>query len=353
MIDKATDIRKGEELDVPALTAYLRSHLDNFEGELAIKQFPGGYSNLTYLLTAGGKDYVLRRPPFGAKIKTAHDMGREFKVLSLLKPVYGKVPTPMVYCEDESVIGAPFYVMEKVTGVIIRNRPPKGIDLTPELLRSLSEATIDNLADLHSIDVVSTGLIEMGKPEGYVQRQVEGWTRRYVKAETDKIPSMDAAAEWMKANMPADGAPTFIHNDYKYDNLVLNPDDFTDIQAVLDWEMATVGDPLMDFGTTLGYWTEPSDGEALKPFGLTWLPGNMNREEVVKRYFERRNLPEQDMLFYFVFGTFKIGVIAQQIYKRFKAGLTKDPRFGALIFVVNAAGDTARKAIESGKISNF
>ena len=194
MIDSATEIRKGEELDLDNLSSFVRTKLDGFSGDLSVRQFPGGYSNLTYLLTSGEKEYVLRRPPFGAKIKTAHDMGREYKVLSLLKPVYGKVPTPLLYCEDESVIGAPFYIMERVKGVILRNKAPKGIDLTPELLRSLSEATIDNMAALHAIDVQETGLIQMGKPEGYVQRQVEGWIRRYFKAETDQVPAMNAAA---------------------------------------------------------------------------------------------------------------------------------------------------------------
>ena len=353
MIDSAKSVRTGEELDIPQLSTYLKNEVGLDPSGLEVKQFPGGFSNLTYLLTIGEQEYVLRRPPFGAKIKTAHDMGREFRVLSLLKPLYGKVPSPLSYCEDESVLGAPFYIMERVKGVILRNKAPKGVDLTPELFQALSAATIDNLANLHNIDIEATGLVQMGKPEGYVERQVKGWSKRYFKSQTDEIPSMDATAAWMEENMPADGAPSFIHNDYKYDNLVLNPADLTDILAVLDWEMATVGDPLMDLGTTLGYWTEAGDSQALKPFGLTWHPGNMTRQEVVERYFTQRGLPVQDMLFYFVFGTFKIGVIAQQIYKRFKAGLTKDPRFGALIYVVQAAGATAQQAIHSGQISNF
>jgi aminoglycoside phosphotransferase (APT) family kinase protein len=351
MIDQAQKVREGESLDVEKLKSYLEEQTDDFGGDVAIRQFPSGYSNLTYLLKIGEKEYVLRRPPFGANIKSAHDMGREYKVLSALKPIYGQVPQPVLYCQDESVIGAPFYLMERVEGIILRNKPPQGMELTPNLMRSISEAAVDNLADLHNLDLQSSGLISMGKPEGYVQRQVEGWTKRYYNAETDKIDGMDKTARWMQENQPAESTVAFIHNDYKYDNLVLDPKNPSNIIAVLDWEMATVGDPLMDLGTSLGYWAEANDSPALKPFNLTWTPGNLTRQEVVERYARRRGMEVPDMLFYYVFGAFKIGVIVQQIYARYKKGYTQDPRFAGLIHVVQACAANAEKAMQSGKIS--
>ncbi len=352
-IDKAVAAREGEAPNVEKLKNYLSSQLPGFNGELFIEQFPGGYSNLTFLLKTSGKEFVLRRPPVGANIKSAHDMGREFNVLTGLKPVYKPIPTPILFCEDENIIGSPFYIMERMKGIILRNKIPKGMDLTPATMRSISESAVDNLAGLHSIDLGTTGLINMGKPEGYIQRQVEGWIKRYVAAETDAIEDMNKIADWMRGNMPTDGSPAFIHNDYKYDNLVLDPENLNNIIAVLDWEMATVGDPLMDLGTSLGYWGEANDSEALKPFNLTWLPGNLTREEVVQRYAATKNISIPDMLFYYVFGSFKIGVIVQQIFSRYKKGFSKDERFAGLIHVVKACAENAQKAIQYKRISNF
>jgi aminoglycoside phosphotransferase (APT) family kinase protein len=299
------------------------------------------------------KEYVLRKPPKGANIKSAHDMGREFKVLSALKPVYKPIPTPILFCDDATIIGSPFYIMERIQGIILRNKIPKGMELTPEIMRLISESAVDNLAALHSIDLATTGLISMGKPEGYIQRQVEGWIKRYINAETDEIEHMHKTAEWMQANMPLEGTTAFIHNDYKYDNLVLDPSNLNNIIAVLDWEMATVGDALMDLGTSLGYWAEAGDSDALKPFNLTWLPGNLTREEVVQHYSSVKNIPVPNMLFYYVFGSFKIGVIVQQIYARYKKGFTNDERFAGLIHVVKACAANAQKAIRYNRISNF
>ncbi len=352
-LDKAAQIRAGEELNVEALTRYLQQQLPHKPQSIEVKQFPSGYSNLTYLIQAGQHEYVLRRPPFGANIKSAHDMGREYRVLAALKPTYGKVPTPVLYEADETVLGAPFYMMERVKGIILRNKPPKGLDLTPELMQRISEATVDNMVALHTLDLEANGLAGMGKPDGYIQRQVEGWTQRYQKAETDTVENMNKVANWLLQNMPADNTAAFIHNDYKYDNLVLNAQEPWNITAVLDWEMATVGHPLMDLGTTLGYWAEPADHDALKPFNLTWMPGNLTRQQVAQRYAERTGTPMDDLVFYFAFGAFKIGVIVQQIYARFKKGLTKDPRFAALIFVVHACANNAAQAIELNRISDL
>jgi len=350
MIDEPKNIRPGEGLDLEKLKAYFESHLPGFTGHLEFSQFPSGFSNLTYLLKSEENEYVLRRPPFGANIKGGHDMSREFKVLSALKDVYAKVPKPVLFCDDHEVMGADFYLMKRVKGVILRGQAPKEIELKPALMRSISETTVDHLAELHLIDLEATGLADFGKPEGYTERQVEGWIGRYYKSETDKIPQMDEAASWMQQHIPEQPQVSLIHNDYKYDNLILNPNNLDEIVAVLDWEMATIGNPLMDMGTSLAYWAEAGDSDVLKPFSLTWLPGNFTRKEFVERYEEQTGFDLTDQLFYYVFGAFKIGVIIQQIYARYKKGLTRDPRFANLIYAVMACGENAAKALEKNKI---
>lgn len=260
MTDQPAPTRPGEELDIVRLQAYLLEHLPGAKGRLEVLQFPSGFSNLTYLLRLGERELVLRRPPFGANIKTAHDMGREYRILSALKPVYPKVPRPLLYCPDDSVIGAPFYLMERLHGVVLRTQPPP--DLTPELMRRICQAALEALVELHSLDYQKAGLGDLGRPEGYVERQVRGWTERYQKARTETVPGMEQAMEWLTAHIPASSSAALIHNDFKYDNLLLNPADLTQVMAVLDWEMATLGDPLMDLGTTLGYWAEPDDPPA-------------------------------------------------------------------------------------------
>jgi aminoglycoside phosphotransferase (APT) family kinase protein len=351
MIDQPTHIRSGEELDVLKLQDHLRDKVPGFDKEITIKQFPGGYSNLTYFVQAGAHEYVLRRPPIGANIKSAHDMEREFTVLTKLYGAgFTKVPHAIHLCVDEYVMGAKFYLMKRVNGVILRNRLPKDIVMNEDSFRALSKSTLDQLVKLHQIDIHASGLDALGKPEGYVQRQVEGWTKRYTNSQTDVITSMNEVAAWMQKNIPITSRTSFIHNDFKYDNLVLNPNDLTDIIAILDWEMATVGDPLMDLGTTLAYWAEASDPDALKPFNLTWMPGNFTRKEVVNYYQQQSGVSADNMVFYYAFGAFKVGVICQQIYYRYKQGLTKDPRFASLIYVIKACGENARRAIERDKI---
>ena len=353
MIDEAKTIRSGEELDHHKLNEFLKEEWKGFGEITEVLQFPGGFSNLTYLLSTADKEYVLRRPPFGAYVKYAHDMSREFDVLNLLYQAYKKIPTPLFYYGHDDLIGASFYIMERVKGVILRNKPPKNTTLTPDLMELISRASITNLVDLHQLDIHDTGLADLGQPEGYVQRQVEGWIKRYENARTDHIRTIEKIIEWIPENMPSAYQASFIHNDYKYDNLVLNPEKLNEIIAVLDWEMATVGDPLMDLGTTLAYWAEPGDNDLLKPFNLTWLPGNLNRESVVDLYFRQRGLKVEDMLFYYVFGCFKVAGIVQQIYARYKKGLTRDPRFENLIHVVSALAANAEKAIELKRISHL
>ena len=351
-IDRPTDVRPGEELDLNKLDVYLREQIPELEGDITLKQFPAGHSNLTYSIRIGERELVLRRPPFGAKIKSAHDMGREYRILSHLVEAYSRVPRPLLNCEDETVLGAPFYVMERSRGVVLRASPPDGLKLPSDLMRNLSENFVDNLVEIHRIDYEAIGLGELGQPAGYVKRQIEGWTRRYQKARTDDIPDVERVAGWLAENMPAEVGAALIHNDYKYDNLVLDPDDLSNIISVLDWEMATVGDPLMDLGTTLGYWVDPNDMPEMKTvsFGLTTLPGNLNRGEIAQRYAEKSGYDISNILFYYVYGLFKIIVIVQQIYARYAAGLTKDERFAMFIHVVRLLGRAAVIAIEKGQI---
>ncbi|MBY0433590.1 MAG: phosphotransferase family protein, partial [Cyclobacteriaceae bacterium] len=233
LIDQPVEIRKGEELDLVKLNEYIQNSAPDLGKVVHQHQFAGGYSNLTYLLTSDKGDFILRRPPFGAAIKSAHDMGREFKVLSLLRQYYPKVPRPYVHCEDSAVLGAPFYLMERLHGVILRPASVKEIKLEASQMQKISEALIDNLAMLHSLDISATGLIQLGKPEGYIQRQVEGWTKRYTAAETDTIDTINEVMPWLINNQPPDAPPAFLHNDYKYDNVVLNEKDLTDIVGVL------------------------------------------------------------------------------------------------------------------------
>lgn len=354
IIDQPSHVRAGEELDIVSLADYLAAHLADVNGLLVIEQFPRGFSNLTYLLRIGEREMVLRRPPFGANIKSAHDMGREYKVLAGLTQVYPKVPRPLLYCTDEAVIGAPFYVMERVKGVILRAQSASALDLTPDLMQKLSTAAIDNLAAIHAVDYSAAGLADLGKPQGYVQRQIEGWARRYRNAQTDEWPNLEQAITWLAAHLPAESGAALIHNDYKYDNFVLNPADLTQIIAVLDWEMCTIGDPLLDLGTTLGYWIEPNDPHALASmFGLTTLPGNLDRGQLVERYQASSGRIIGDPLFYYVYGLFKIAVIIQQIYFRYQQGHTHDARFANLSQVVRDYGQMAVLALDKGRIHHL
>ncbi len=347
-IDEARAVRNGEELDAPRLSAFLAAHLPEGAGSLRIEQFPHGHSNLTYLLRVGDRELVLRRPPFGNRVKSAHDMKREFLVLDRLSRVYDPAPRPLLYSDDESILGAPFYVMERRRGLILRGAkaPP------PAILRTIGESLIDTLAQLHAVDFRAAGLGELGRPEGYVERQVTGWARRYHDAKTDELPDLEAVAAWLETARPAESGAALIHNDFKFDNLLLDPDDPSRIVAVLDWEMATVGDPLMDLGTTLGYWVEPTDPTPLRQLvlGPTACPGCLSRREAVARYEAATGRAVENLLFYYVFGLFKVAVIAQQIYARFVRGATSDPRFAALGTAVGALGRGAALAIETGKV---
>jgi len=333
LVDEAVAVRAGEALDAGRLGAYLAQHVPGLELPLTVRQFPSGFSNLTYLLTAGDVELVLRRPPFGTRPKSGHDMGREFRVLAALKRGFAECPNPVHNCTDESVIGAPFYVVERIRGIILRRDYPPELPATPQLVRAQQMALVDTLASLHGLDYRALGLAELGRPDGYVARQVEGWTGRYARAQTADVPSAQRVTGWLASNLPPESpVAALIHNDYKLDNVVFDVDSPARLIGVLDWEMTTIGDPLMDLGCSLAYWIEAGDDADLLATRMlpTHLPGSLARTEVLERYAARagRKLPE--FVFYRVFGLFRLAVIVQQIYYRFHHGQTRDPRFGAL-----------------------
>lgn len=364
MTTDTTDVRAGEELDIEKLKTFLRSELVKPEAEISVEQFPGGSSNLTYLVRLGTDEYVLRRPPFGNTVKTAHNMRREYDALSKLSAAYAPAPRPLLFCDDEVVIGSEFYLMERRRGLVVRNRlsplqlPRRAAGLAERFETDggyqveVCRAFVANLSELHSLDPASNGLSGLGKSDGYNRRQVEGWTKRYFEAKTHDWPQIEDAIEWLNADTPAEFGTAIIHNDYKFDNVMLDPSDLTQVTAVLDWEMVTIGDPLMDLGTTLGYWISPEAGDELMsmPFNPRALMEAISRQQLAEMYAEAsgRELPE--LLFYYVFGTFKIAVIAQQIYARFVRGHTKDPRFARFDRFVSALGSIASNAFDRGRI---
>jgi aminoglycoside phosphotransferase (APT) family kinase protein len=354
LIDASRPIRAGEEIELQRLTAFLAESVPELadSGSIELRQFPSGHSNLTYLLRANGKEYVLRRPPFGSKVKSAHDMSREYRILSRLHPVYPLAPEPLVFCDDAAVIGADFYLMRRLRGVIVRKDFPPELQMTVEAVRKVQSKLIDNLAALHAIDYEAAGLGDLGKPAGYVERQVKGWTRRYGDSHTDQIEVVERVAKWLAEHLPAESGAALIHNDYKLDNVVLDPVAPTEIIGVLDWEMSTLGDPLMDLGTTLGYWIEEADLPPMHAMRMapTTVPGSLTRREIVERYSERSGRDVPDVLFYYVFGLFKLAVVLQQIYYRYKKGLTSDERFAAFIMGVEGLCHQAAHSVELGRV---
>lgn len=336
LLDAPAPVRSGEELDLAKLEPYLRSHFPTEREGITVRQFPSGHSNLTYDIVLGEREMVLRRPPFGTKVKSAHDMGREFRVLAKLHDAYSLAPKVLCYCDDETIVGAPFYLMERIHGIILRRDPPPGLQFSSASLRQLSEGFIDNLARLHALDYASIGLAEIGKPEGYLRRQVNGWIERYAGSRTHDLPEVEEIAAWMREHLPATSDVSLIHNDYKYDNTVLNPESATEIIGLLDWEMSTIGDPLTDLGTALAYWIDPDDSENLQElrWGPTTSAGSLTRAELVARYAQKTGRDISQIPFYLAFARFKVAVIVQQIYYRYHHGLTKDARFARMPTVV-------------------
>lgn len=353
--DKAVSVRKGEELDPTVLKAYLNQHLPEYTGELNIKQFPGGASNLTYAVDIGDKRLVLRRPPFGPKIKSAHDMSREYKLFTNLIDTYPKVPRALLFCEDESIIGREFYIMERVEGVILRSGMPEAMHPEPKLMSGIAKSLVETMVELHAVDYKAAGLGDLGRPEGYNERQVRGWTKRYFNAKTDEVPEIEKVSYWLANNLLPESDSCLIHNDYKYDNVVLDSNDWTNIIAILDWEMCTLGDPLMDLGTTICYWTNMDDPDWVKQLALspTTLPGNPSREEVVNIYANASGRDVSDIVYYYVFGLFKIAVVVQQIYKRYKTGHSKNPKFAHMDKAVKGLSVMAWQAVQKNKIEGL
>ena len=352
LTDKAAAIRNGEALDRKKVEVFLKEALPGLSGELTIRQFPGGFSNLTYLLSIDDRELVLRRPPFGTKAKSAHDMSREFRILTALHPVFPYCPKPLAYMEDPDVIGCPFYVMERLSGIILRKNLPEGMTLAPARADTLCDRFLDVLAELHRIDYTAVGLENFGKPDGYVMRQVTGWSERYRAARTPDAPDFETVMAWVKEKMPPDAEkPSIIHNDYRLDNIVLDHADHGRIIGVLDWEMATVGDPLMDIGNTLAYWVQSDDPEERREMRNmpTHLPGFPTRAELIRRYAAKSGRAIENFDFYYCFGLFRLAVIIQQIYYRYFHGQTRDKRFAALIFGVHILESAARRVMEGSK----
>ena len=331
MAEKTIEVREDEDFDRAAVERYIKKHIEGLpEGEeMEVRQFPSGASNLTYLVKIGDWEVVLRRPPLGPVPPKAHDMGRESKLLMKLHEAYPLAPKPYFFTDDESIIGAPFYVMELRKGVIVDDSFPEGVEPTEELCRGMSRMVAETLVELHAVDWKEAGLEELGKPGGFLERQVKGWISRYDKAKTEEIEEVEPLTGWIQNNIPESPDPTIVHNDYKLNNLVLDPDDLTEVRAVLDWEMTTLGDPLFDLAVSLSYWTEAGDSQELKEVLPTVVstPGFWTRKEFIDYYAEKSGRDLSNMHWYMVFGYFKLAVIIQQIYARWHKGQTKDERF--------------------------
>ena len=340
-----------KELNQEALQSWMNEHWpDGNPAIQSIKKFKGGYSNLTFLIELSDQKVVLRRAPVGAAVKGGHDMVREYSILKALSPSLSACPKPLAVCHDPEVLGSPFFLMEFQDGKILRPGPASA-DLSPDQLKSSCEQLIHTLSDLHQIDPDETGLDGIGKPEGYIARQVAGWTGRYRKVAHNHTDRIEALLTWLDGNQPKDGPVSVIHNDFKFDNVVMELGESVSIKGILDWEMATVGHPWMDFGTTLAYWVEENDGPFLKPFNITHLPGALTRAEVLRLYEEQTGTQVEAPVFYYAFGLFKVAVIALQIFARFRQGLTDDQRFAALGMVAEAALNQASQAVDTGSVS--
>jgi len=331
-------VRSSEQLDWPRLAGYLRRELaskqiDGFDptAKMEVEQFPGGHSNLTYALRIGGAEVVLRRPPFGPVPPRAHDMARECRVLAAVHPHFPLAPRPLILCEDTGIIGSVFYIMERRRGIVIRTQEPPPIVGNVVLRRGISASMVDTLADLHAIDVVAHGLDSLGKPAGFVARQIRGWTERWHGSKTSEVPEMEALAVWLEQRIPADPArPALVHGDYKLDNVMLDAAQPDHLAGVLDWEMSAVGDPLVDVGILLAYWVHVASAQGDSLATVTARPGWFSRDEILDRYTSRTGSSLDGIALYEVFAVFKLAVVLQQIFARYVRGQTDDPRFATL-----------------------
>jgi len=333
VLDQAGEVREGEELNLTAIDQFFKHHIPGLNGEPCVKQYPGGASNLTYEVRYADQAFILRRPPFGKIAKSAHDMLREAKIMSALKPVYPYVPNILATCDDHDVLGCDFYVMEKLIGVIPRQNMPKDFVLSEAQTRALCLSVIDRFIELHQVNIKGTELEQLSKGEGYVERQILGWSDRYRKSKTEDATDFETVMTWLADHMPNDVDQVLIHNDFRFDNVVLDPSDSNNVIGVLDWEMATVGDPLMDLGNSLAYWVEADDEQQLQMMRRqpTHMKGMLTRAEVVSYYLDKTGRSHVDFKFYEVYGLFRLAVIIQQIYYRYFHGQTKDKRFAGFV----------------------
>jgi aminoglycoside phosphotransferase (APT) family kinase protein len=342
MASDVIDVRAEEQFDIERVAEYLAGRLEGSDRPLSVRQFGGGHANLTYLLRYGDGDdvieYVLRRPPLGPVAATSHDMHREFRVLSKLWQAFPMAPRAYLFCDDHDVIGADFVIMERRHGVVVRNSIPAvfGGGDDPVANRKLSEVVIDSLVQFHSVDPAAVGLESLGKPEGFLARQVAGWAGRYERAKTDDGAVANDVKQWLLDKMPTSPSFTLVHNDWKLDNMAVAPDDPGRCVAIYDWDMCTLGDPLCDLGTLLGLWSDAGEGLAGSNPMPTQSPGFMPRDEASSRYCERMGIEPDDVPYYIVFGTFKMAVVLQQIYYRFHVGQTHDERFAGMGEIVNS-----------------
>ncbi len=326
------DVRPDERLDIMRLADYLEARVEGAEGTPTVRQFSGGHANLTYLLTYPGAEYVLRRPPRGPVAPGAHDMEREHGVLEKLWAAFPPAPRSLFYCADDSVIGAPFFLMERKSGVVVRKEVPAefGQGEDPRQNRKLSEVVIDTMVAFHHVDPAAAGLATLGRPEGFLERQVEGWTRRWHAAAEEQGDDAEALIAWLRSHLPRSNRVTLVHNDWRLDNMAVHPADPGRCVAVYDWDMCTRGDPLADLGTTLAVWydrdEEPSE---LNPMPTT-TDGWMTRADAIERYAAATDVDPSDVGYYVVFGSFKMAVILQQIYIRWARGQTRDERFATM-----------------------
>jgi aminoglycoside phosphotransferase (APT) family kinase protein len=351
--DKAGQVRKGEELNLTALIPWLESNIPSLKGIPKVTQYSGGASNWTYCLSYPPTDgnvceVILRRAPSGTKAKGAHDMGREYRLQAALKPVYPYVPEMLGHCDDESILGAEFYVMEKLSGLIPRMNLPKGVKLEQDTTRQLCLNALDSLIELHKVDYKTAGLTHLAKGEGYTQRQIEGWSTRYTKAKTWNVPSAKYVMNWLENNIPTHENICLTHNDFRFDNLVLDVNDPTKILGVLDWELATLGDPLMDLGNSLAYWVQADDDKIAKSTRRqpSHLPGMLTRKEVVDYYLDKTGFKVENLAFYEVYGLFRLAAIVQQIYYRYHYKQTNNPAFKNIWLFVHYLLWQCRKAIK-------
>jgi aminoglycoside phosphotransferase (APT) family kinase protein len=329
--DGTVDVRTEDTFDAAAVHSWLSGRVPGLgDHPPEVRQFPGGASNLTYLLAYPGRELILRRPPAGRKAVSAHDMRREYRVQRALKPVFPYVPEMLAFgTDDDGPLGGDFYVMERLGGLILRGDLPAGPDLTPRQARELSGRVVDRLVQLHSVDIDAAGLADLGKGAGYVERQVRGWTGRFEKARTDDVGDFAEVIGWLAENRPGETRICLVHNDYRLDNLVLDGPETLRVTGVLDWELATLGDPLMELGSTLSYWVQADDDDVMKASRRqpTHLPGMYTREEFVAHYAEAAGIEVGDWRFYEVYGLFRLAVVIQQLYRRYRDGDTHNPAF--------------------------